>query len=145
MTDLLAELAAEQRDADERAVLVAVADDEALGILVHRQRGDQFRLASGFETEMKLLAGIDDFFDDFAQLIDLDRKNAAILILVPELRDRLLKRAVDRFDTVPEQILKSDDERETQTAIARFIYDFQNVDRAAVFLKGSRHDVPALG
>ena len=86
MTTDLAELAAEQRDADERAVLVAVANDETFGILVHRQRGDQFRFAAGFETEMKLLAGIDDFFDHLAQLIDLDRENAAILVLVTELR-----------------------------------------------------------
>ena len=73
------------------AILVAVADDETFGVLVHRKRGDQFRLASGFESKMKLFAGIDDFFDDFAQLIDLDRKNAAILILVTELSDRALE------------------------------------------------------
>ncbi len=35
-------------------------------------------LLPGLQTEMKLLTGIDDFFDDLAQLIDLDRKNAAI-------------------------------------------------------------------
>ena len=90
---------------------------------------------------MKLLTGIDNFFDHFAQLIDLDRKNTAILILVAELRDRVLKCAVDRFDAVPEQILKPDDQRETQTAIARFIYDFENVDRAAVFLQRLGDDV----
>ena len=139
---LLAELATEQRDADERRVFVAIANDETFGILVHRQCGDQFRLASGFETKMKLLAGIDNFFNDFAQLINLDRKNTAILILVTELRYRLLKCAVYRFDTVTEQILKSDDQRETQTAIARFIYDFQDVDRAAVFLQRSGHHIP---
>ena len=129
--DLLTELATEQRDADERSVFVAIANDQTLGILVHRQRGDQFRFASGFETKMKLLTGIDNFFNDFAQLINLDRKNTAILILVTELRYRLLKCAVYRFDTVTEQILKSDDQRKTQTAVARFIYDFQDVDRAA--------------
>ena len=79
--DRLAELAAEQRDANEGAILVAVADDEALRVLVHRERGDQFRFAARFESEMKLLAGVDDFFDHFAQLIDLDRENAAIMIL----------------------------------------------------------------
>src|SRR6266508_1292214 len=139
---LFTELATEQRDADKRCVFVAIANNETLGILVHRQRGDQFRLTSGFETKMKLLTGIDNFFNDFAQLINLDRKNTAILILITELGYRLLKCAVYRFDTMPEQILKSDDQRETQTAIARFIYHFQDVDRAAVFLQRSDHHVP---
>src|SRR5206468_1289742 len=86
---LLTELTTQQRDADEGCVFVAIANNETLGILVHRQRGDQFRLTSGFETKMKLLTGIDNFFNDFAQLINLDRKNTAILILVPELCHRL--------------------------------------------------------
>ena len=84
--DRLAELAAEQGDADESAVLVAVADDQALGVLVHRERGDQFRFAARFESEMKFLAGIDDLFDHLAQLVDLDRENAAVMVLVTELR-----------------------------------------------------------
>ena len=86
--DRFAQLAAEQGDADEGAILVAVANDEALRVLVHRQRGDQFRLAARFETEMKLLAGVDDLFDHFAQLIDLDRKNAAILVAITEFLHR---------------------------------------------------------
>jgi hypothetical protein len=110
---LLIELTTQQRDADERCVFVAIANNETFWILVHRQRGDQFRLTSRLETKMKLLTGIDNFFNDFAQLINLDRKNTAILILVTELCYRLLKCPVYRFDTVPEQILKSDDQRET--------------------------------
>ena len=78
--DRLAELAAEQRDADEGLILVAVADDQALRVLVHGEGRDQFRLAARFESEMKLLPGVDDLFDHFAQLVDLDRKNAAIII-----------------------------------------------------------------
>ena len=110
---LFAELAAKQRDADEGRVFVAIANDETFGVLVHRQRSDQFRLASGFETEVKLLTGIDNFFDNFAQLIDLDRKNAAIFIFVAKFRDRVVECAINSFDTVAEQILKSDDQRET--------------------------------
>ena len=134
--DGLAELATEQRDANESAVLVAVADDEALRVLVHRERSDQFRFAARFETEMKFLAGVDDLFDHFAQLIDLDRENAAILILVTEFGYRILKRAVDRFDAVPQQILKPNDERETEAALPRFVYDFEDVDRSRLFPEG---------
>ncbi len=137
----LAELAAEQSDADESAVLVAVADDEALGVLVHRERGDQFRFAAGFESEMKFLAGFDDLFDHFPQLVDLDRKNSAVMVLVTEFRHRVLKRAVDRLDAVTQQVLKPDDEREPEAAIARLVYDFENIDRAAFFLKGAHLDI----
>src|SRR4026208_1304369 len=97
---LLTRLAAERRDADERCVFVAIANNETFGILVHRQRGDQFRFTSSLETKMKLLTGIDNLFNDFTQLINLNRKNTAILILVTELCYRLLKCAVYRFDTV---------------------------------------------
>jgi len=110
---LLAELATEQGNADERRVFVTIANDETFEILVHRQRSDQFRFASSFETKMKFLTGIDNFFDDLAQLIDLDRKNPAILVLVTKLCHRFFKCSVYHFDTVSKQILKSDDERET--------------------------------
>ena len=93
MMTFLPSLRPSKRDANEGAILVAVADDEALGVLVHRECRDQFRLAARFEAEMKFLAGIDDLFDHFAQLVDLDRENAAILVLVTELRDRRLKGA----------------------------------------------------
>src|SRR6266403_371639 len=88
-----------------------------------------------FESEVKLLAGIDDLFDHFAQLIDLDRKNAAIRTFVAKLGDGVLKRQVDRLDPVTKQVLKTNDERKTQSARARLIYNFENVNAAAVVLK----------
>ena len=109
------------RDADESAVLVAVADDQALRVLVHRQRGDQLRLAARFEAEMKLLAGVDDLFDHFAQLVHLDRENAAIVVAVTEFLDRALEGAVHRFDAMPQQILKANDQRKSEAALARFV------------------------
>ncbi len=65
MTDL-AEPPPEHGGANKGAILVAVANDEALRVLVHRERGDQLRLAARFESEMKLLARFDDLFDHFA-------------------------------------------------------------------------------
>src|SRR6266852_506890 len=55
-----AELAPEQRDANKRGVLVAVADDQALGVFVHRERRDELRFAARFQTEMKLQDSIDN-------------------------------------------------------------------------------------
>ena len=110
-----AKLPSEQRDPNKCGILIAVADDETLGVFMHRQCRDQLWLAARFQSEMKSLAGIDNFLNHFTQLIDLDRKNAAILIAITELLDRVLKHAVNRFNAVPQQILKPDYEREWQT------------------------------
>src|SRR5205823_8229355 len=91
----LAKFPAEQCDSNKRLVLVAVADDQTLGVLVHRERGDQFRFAARFQSEMELLASIDNLFDDFAELIDLNRKDTAILTPITEFGDRILKCEVD--------------------------------------------------
>ena len=61
---------------------------------------------------MKRLSGVDDLLDHFTQLINLDRENAAVIAAVLEFGNRVVKSAVDRFDAMPEQILKADDERE---------------------------------
>src|SRR5947199_2511868 len=90
---------------------------------------------------MKLLAGIDNLFDDFAQLVDLDREDAPILTAIVEFGDRVLEREVDRFDAVTEQILKANDERKTETAGAGFIYNLENIYAAAIFLKRFRINV----
>ena len=100
--DRFPKFATKEGDANESRILVAVADDQTLRIFVHGQRRNQFRLAAGFQAKMKLLTRVDDFFNDFAQLIDLDRKNTAISIAIAELGYRALKGVVNRLDTVPE-------------------------------------------
>ena len=115
----LPSLLPEQRDADEGAVLVAVADDQGLGVRVHGERREQLGLAAGLEAEMICLAGIDDLLDDLAQLVHLDREDAAIMALVADLVDRAAERLVDRLDAVAQQILEADDERKSEPASAR--------------------------
>src|SRR5437870_10376492 len=132
--DRFAKFPTEKCNANESWIFVAVADDQALRILLHRERGDQFRFAARFEAKVKLLACVDDFFDHFAQLIDLDRKNAAIFVLITELRHRRPKDTINRFDAVPQQILKSDYERKPKVSRARFINNLEEDDRTAVFL-----------
>src|SRR5205823_12983498 len=90
---------------------------------------------------MKLLASIDNFFDDFAQLIDLDRKDAGILTAIAEFGDRVLKCEIDRPDAVAKQILEPNDEWKTQSARARVVHDFKNGDAAAILLKGVGNDI----
>ena len=133
--DRFAKFTSEKGNANKSRIFVAVTDDQALGVLVHCERCDQFRLAARFETKMKRLTCIDDFLNHFAQLVDLDRKNAPIFVAITELRNRRLKDTVNRFDPVPQQILESDYERKTEVARARFIYDLEQVDGTTVFLQ----------
>ena len=77
--DGLAQLAAEQRHLDVERVLIAVADEEALGIAMDGERGEEFRLAADLEAELVGRAGVHDFLHDFAELVDLDREDAAVL------------------------------------------------------------------
>src|SRR5438132_3640540 len=93
--DRLAELAAEQRDSNVSGILVAIANDEAFRVLMHGKRGHKFWFAARLETKMKLLAGIDNLFDYFAQRLDFDRKYAAILTRVTELGDSRSECAID--------------------------------------------------
>src|ERR1700737_3408813 len=94
----LAKLSTKERDANVSFVLVAVADDEALRVLVHGERSDQLWFAPGSEAEMNLLPGIDNLFDHFAQLVDLDRKNTTIISSIIKLAHGGLKRGFASFD-----------------------------------------------
>ena len=127
--------------ADVSAVFVAVANDEALEILVHRERRDQLRLRAGFEAKMKFLAGVDDLFDHLAQLVHLDREDAAVVVAETEFVDRALEGAVDGFNAMPQQILKTNHERKSEAARPRFLHDFENVDRSAALLQRPHFDV----
>src|SRR6266478_9079413 len=130
----LAKFAAKQRDANKSGIFIAVADDQALRVFLHGKRGNQFRLAACFEPKVKLFARIDNFLDDLAQLIDFDGKNAAILIEITEFSDRALKCAIDRFNAVPEQILKSNQQWKTKVSGARLIDYCQKIDGTAAIL-----------
>ena len=79
--DVLAQLDAHQRHPDENRVLVTVANNQAGLLILQRQAGEQFRFAAHFQTEIIRFARVQNFFHHFAQLVDLDGKNAAIFSL----------------------------------------------------------------
>src|SRR5208337_797869 len=70
--DFLAQLRTQERHADETGVLVTVANDEASELTLESEAGEQFRFAAHLQPEVERLAGIEDFFHDFAELIDFD-------------------------------------------------------------------------
>ena len=141
---LLAELGAQQGHADERGVLVAVADDEAAHLALQGQAGEQLRFAAHFQAEIERLAGIQDFLHHLAQLVDLDREHAPVTALVIELGDGVAEGGVDGLHPVPQDVLKPDQHRKLQAARFGFLHDIGDIDRGAIFLQGFGDDAPRL-
>src|SRR5207245_11122338 len=138
--DFRAQLAPKQRDPNAGCIFVAVANDKAFGVFMHGQRSDQLWFASSFKTKMKLFASIDDLLDDLTQLVDLNRKNAAVFIFVIELSYRILKRAVDRLDAVTQQVLKPNHQGKTEVSRACLINYCQQIDGPTIILQRPRFD-----
>ena len=100
---------------------------------MQRESGEQFRLAADFEAEVERLARVENFFHDFAKLVHLDRKHAAINSLIIEFRDRISERLVNGLDAMTQNILKPDQHRKFQPARLRFLNDIRDVNvRAGV-------------
>jgi len=126
--DGFAEFDAEQRHFDEAGVLVAVADDEAAGFTLLGEGGEEFGFAADFEAEVEGLPGVEDFFDDFAELVDFDGEDAAVMALVIEFGDGVLEGFVDGSDPVAEDVLEPDQEGEFEASGFGFFDDVGDFD-----------------
>ncbi len=142
--DLLAELAPEQRRLDEKRILVSVADDQRFLVAVNRERRDQLRLAPGLEADVVQRARVHDLLHHFAELVHLDRKNAAITPAISRLLDRRRECLADRLDAMPQQILKTQHHRKAQPVLApRLVDDFHDVDRRRRIARRRHLDIAA--
>ena len=138
------QLGSQERHADEFRVLVAVADDQAAGLVLQGEPGEQLGLAADFEPEMERLAGIEYLLHHLAELVDFDRKNALVLALVIVFLDGRAEGQVDRLHPVAQDVLKPDQEREFQAPRPGLLRDVADLDLRARFLKRTRHDVSFL-
>jgi hypothetical protein len=75
---LLAQLAPDERGADEAVVLVAVAHDERLVVGVHRERGEHLGLATRPRCRSGRAARVEDLLHHLAELVHLDREHPAV-------------------------------------------------------------------
>ncbi len=113
-------------------------------LVLQREAGEQFRLAADFEAEIKRLARVENFLHDFAQLVHLDRKHAAIFALKIKFRDGVLKRLVDGLDAVAQNILKADEQRKFQPAAFRLLDHVGEVHRRARVLQRLGDDMAGV-
>src|SRR4029077_3574807 len=97
-------------------------------ILMKGQRRHELRLASRLETEMPALPGVEDLFDDFAQLVDFDRKDASVDIAVAHGLDRVGKGLVDGLDTITQEIVKTHCQGEAELAALSLCNELHQID-----------------
>ena len=69
---------------------------------------------------------------------------SAILAGEAELRDGIAERLVNRLDSMPENILKPDEQRELQPPPARLLHDVREVHAHSRFLKWAGDDVTSI-
>ena len=129
--DLAPELSAEEREAEELLVLVAVADRERLGVGVHPEHHEQLALRARLEAVVVRRAGVEDLLDDLAHLVHLDRIHAEVARAVGHLRDRLRERLVDLLHARAEHVLEPDDAREADLPLADVLDHVHEVDDRA--------------
>ena len=106
------------------------------------QPSEQFRLAAYFQPEVVRLAGIQNLFDDFAQLVDLDGEHPAIAALVAKFGDGISERHVDRFHSMTKDVLKANQHRELQAARLGFLDHIREVHRGACLLQWLGDNAP---
>ncbi len=130
--DPLAETPAEEGNADVVVVLVAIADDQALIVVVQCQCDHQLGFRPGFESVVVVLARQQHLLDDFAQLVHLDREDPAIGTGITLFADRLGEHLVELHHPVAQEVLKPDDHRGLQSLAARLLHDVVDADRRRV-------------
>src|SRR5437764_411178 len=139
--DLLAQLDSHQRHADEVGVFIAVANDQAVRLGLQRQAGEQFRFAADLQSEVIGFAGVKNLFDDFAQLVDLDRKYAAVFALVIEFGDGAAESFIDGLNAMAKDVLEADEQRKLQPARFGLFDHVAELNGGAGFLQRRGHDV----
>src|SRR3954463_14326458 len=97
---------------------------------MNRHDREELRLAAGFEAVVERAAVFDDFFDDRAVLVDLDRVDAAVLAAVAVLADRARERAAEQLDARAEDVGEPQQDRQLDAATAELVDQLLHVDRA---------------
>ena len=85
-------------------------------VVGQRHHREQLRLRARFEAEPVFAAEVEDFLDDLALLVHLDRVDADVAAFVLVLVDGGLKGVVDVADPVPQDVSKPDQHRQADAA-----------------------------
>ncbi len=124
---LVAELLTHQGQADELAILVAIADDGA-ALRCQRQHGHQLRLGARLQADGNVLRG-DDVLHHRFLLIDLDRVQRGVLAGVLHALDVGVEGAGQAPHAVLQDAGKAHQQRQRQPRLAQLLDQPVELDR----------------
>ncbi len=139
---VVAELLAHQRQTDELAVLVAVADDGA-ALRRQRQHRQQLRLGAGFQADGDVLGG-DDVLDHRFLLVDLDRVQRGVLALVFQALDVGVERTGQLTHAVLQDVRETHQQWQGQAALAQLVDLLEQIDRRTARTVGTNFDATGV-
>ena len=97
----------QDRCLDVEPILVAVADQQRLGVVQQREGDQQFRFASCFQPEVPALAAAHQLLHHMALLVALHREDALVPAGVAVLRDGAFKGGVEPLQAVFEDVVEA--------------------------------------
>ena len=137
--DALAHLLCQQGQLYEALVLIAVADDEGIGIHVGGYHRMKLRLGTSLQAKVVFLAVADDLFHHGAHLIHFNRIDDEVLGLVFILFCSLAEAGGDLFDTTVQDVWETYEHRGRDIAKLKLVYQLLQVDLCPVFARGDHH------
>ena len=136
------ELLPHQRQLDELAVLVAVADDGA-ALRGQRQHRHEFRLGARLQADGDVLGG-DDVLHHRFLLVDLDRIQRGIAALVFEALDVRVEGAGELAHAVLQNIREAHQQRQAQARLAQLADQLVEIDGRRVGTLRTHFDIAAI-
>lgn len=122
----MADLFADERQANIFPVFVAVTDDHRAGHAGMGEYRHQFRFGTGLQAQG--LAGVDQRFDNAAVLVDLNWVNQKIAALVAKGIARPLKNGVNGAQAVLQDLREAEQRRQTLAFGLALFYQFHQID-----------------
>ena len=141
----MAQLLADERQSHELVVLVAVADDQVIGLLGQRDHGLQFRLGSAFESDAVWLPELVDLLHHVALLVDLDREHGRVLARVAVLLDCGLELLAELMHARAEQVGEPQQHRHGDALCLEILRELEQVDLTLRMIAIRAHDDVAPG
>ena len=139
--DFFAQFPAEQSRSDKLRVFVPVADEKTFGIAMVGETGKEFRLTANLQAKVKGLSRVENFLHYLPHLVDLDWKNTSVTAFVAGGFDGVGEGFVNRADTVPKQIVETNEERVVETPLTGASGDFDEINFGASSVHGSHGHV----
>jgi hypothetical protein len=139
--DLAAQLLGEEGGLDEGLVLVAVAENVAVGVLMEGEGDQEFGLAAGFDAEAVGGAVFDQLLHHVPLLVDLDRVDPAEPALVVVLRDGRGEGSKELLDPELQDVGETDEKGKVAAPALQILHQFLEVDRPFARAPGRHLDV----